>query len=104
MEAKHPEDVASILLQLQHSPEATPTPSDSRSSTPSLEAGGADEPQARRGPAQHHARRRRGNLPKASTDVLKAWLFKHEDHPYPSEAEKVRCAGAGPRRTMREER
>lgn len=33
-------------------------------------------------------RRRRGNLPKAITDVLRAWFQEHLDHPYPSEEEK----------------
>ena len=33
-------------------------------------------------------RRRRGNLPKQITDVLRAWFQDHLDHPYPSEEEK----------------
>ncbi|KII86569.1 hypothetical protein PLICRDRAFT_30848 [Plicaturopsis crispa FD-325 SS-3] len=32
--------------------------------------------------------RKRGKLPKETTDFLKAWLHKHADHPYPSEDEK----------------
>jgi len=31
---------------------------------------------------------RRGNLPKASTNILKKWLFDHLFHPYPTEEEK----------------
>jgi hypothetical protein len=34
-------------------------------------------------------RRRRGHFPKATTDLLKGWLFDHMDHPYPTEEEKV---------------
>ncbi|KZS86953.1 hypothetical protein SISNIDRAFT_399880, partial [Sistotremastrum niveocremeum HHB9708] len=32
--------------------------------------------------------RRRGKLPKETTDHLKEWLHQHSDHPYPSEEEK----------------
>lgn len=35
-------------------------------------------------------RRRRGNLPKHITDILKAWFQEHLDHPYPTEEDK-RC-------------
>jgi len=31
---------------------------------------------------------RRGNLPKAATNILKKWLFDHLFHPYPTEDEK----------------
>jgi len=34
-------------------------------------------------------KKRRGNLPKSATSKLKAWLFEHVSHPYPSEEEKV---------------
>lgn len=33
-------------------------------------------------------RRRRGNLPKPITDLLKVWFHEHLAHPYPSEEEK----------------
>lgn len=33
-------------------------------------------------------RRRRGNLPKQVTDILRQWFQDHLDHPYPSEEEK----------------
>ncbi|GAB1320119.1 homeodomain super [Madurella fahalii] len=33
-------------------------------------------------------RRRRGNLPKETTDILRAWFDAHIDHPYPSEETK----------------
>ena len=33
-------------------------------------------------------KRRRGNLPKAVTDILRAWFLNHVAHPYPTEAEK----------------
>jgi hypothetical protein len=36
----------------------------------------------------NHNKKRRGNLPKASTNLLKKWLFDHLFHPYPTEEEK----------------
>jgi len=36
--------------------------------------------------------RRRGNLPKQAILTLKAWLFEHFAHPYPSEEEKMALA------------
>jgi len=34
-------------------------------------------------------KKRRGNLPKAATNILKKWLFDHLFHPYPTEEEKT---------------
>ena len=34
------------------------------------------------------ARRRRGNLPRQITEILRAWFHEHLDHPYPSEEDK----------------
>ncbi|KAN0135309.1 Homeobox KN domain containing protein [Lactarius tabidus] len=40
--------------------------------------------------------RRMPAIPKAITDVLKNWLHRHSDHPYPSEDEmKQLCAATG---------
>lgn len=33
--------------------------------------------------------RRRGNLPKQLTDILKSWLYDHLKHPYPTEEDKM---------------
>eukprot|EP01130_Rhizamoeba_saxonica_P018386 TRINITY_DN9177_c0_g1_i1.p1 TRINITY_DN9177_c0_g1~~TRINITY_DN9177_c0_g1_i1.p1 ORF type:complete len:252 (+),score=41.97 TRINITY_DN9177_c0_g1_i1:63-818(+) len=33
-------------------------------------------------------KRRRGHLPEKATNILKNWLFNHEQHPYPTEDEK----------------
>ena len=33
-------------------------------------------------------KRRRGNLPKPVTDILRAWFHEHLDHPYPTEEDK----------------
>ena len=33
-------------------------------------------------------KRRRGNLPKQVTDILRAWFHEHLDHPYPTEEDK----------------
>ncbi|KAI9831608.1 MAG: Homeobox protein tgif1 [Phylliscum demangeonii] len=37
---------------------------------------------------EQRVRRRRGNLPRAVTDLLKTWFYEHREHPYPSEEEK----------------
>lgn len=34
------------------------------------------------------SKKRRGNLPKPVTDILRAWFHDHLDHPYPSEDDK----------------
>jgi hypothetical protein len=34
------------------------------------------------------SKRRRGNLPKAVTAILREWLSDHKKHPYPTEDEK----------------
>jgi hypothetical protein len=38
------------------------------------------------------AKRRRGNLPKQTTALLKNWLAQHKKHPYPTEEEKLALA------------
>jgi len=43
-----------------------------------------------------HARnsnRKRENLPKPATNILRTWLFNHVDHPYPTEEEKQTLIG-----------
>ncbi|CCX35411.1 putative Homeobox transcription factor [Taphrina deformans PYCC 5710] len=37
-------------------------------------------------------KRRRGNLPKSTTALLRTWLYDHTNHPYPSEDEKNQLA------------
>lgn len=37
-------------------------------------------------------KRRRGNLPKAVTAILRDWLSQHKKHPYPTEEEKASLA------------
>ncbi|KAL8661420.1 MAG: hypothetical protein Q9202_005602 [Teloschistes flavicans] len=34
------------------------------------------------------SKKRRGNLPKHTTDILRAWLHDHLDHAYPNEEQK----------------
>lgn len=38
-------------------------------------------------------RRRRGNLPKYVTDILRAWFHDHLDHPYPTDEDKQMLIG-----------
>lgn len=39
------------------------------------------------------SRRRRGNLPKHVTDILRAWFHDHLDHPYPTDEDKQMLIG-----------
>lgn len=39
-------------------------------------------------PMDGKGKRRRGNLPKPITDILRTWFHEHLDHPYPSEEDK----------------
>lgn len=39
-------------------------------------------------PVDPRNKRRRGNLPKPVTDILRGWFLEHLDHPYPSEEDK----------------
>ncbi|KAI0304543.1 hypothetical protein B0F90DRAFT_1667001 [Multifurca ochricompacta] len=63
-----------------------PVPSPSRTPpAPSAPSSLVDRPQ-----------KKRGKLPKPTTDFLKDWLHRHSDHPYPSEDEKKQlCAATG---------
>lgn len=40
------------------------------------------------GEGETKQRKRRGNLPKETTDILRAWFVAHLHHPYPTEDEK----------------
>ena len=40
----------------------------------------------------NHTKKRRGNLPKPVTAILRDWLAKHKKHPYPTEDEKLALA------------
>jgi len=42
----------------------------------------------------HQSKRKRGNLPKATTAILRSWLLKHKMHPYPTEDQKQELAHA----------
>jgi len=58
--------------------------------SPSMKRKGGDDvsPQSSPGSDFGNNKKRRGNLPKASTNLLKKWLFDHLYHPYPTEEEK----------------
>jgi hypothetical protein len=68
-------------------PESCPPPAalpSSPSLSPATRAPSPPEPASRK--------KRRGNLPKVATNLLKKWLYDHLLHPYPSEEEKSALA------------
>ncbi|KAG0042197.1 hypothetical protein BGZ83_000781 [Gryganskiella cystojenkinii] len=86
---------------------ASPAPSTSRTSNHPDEddescnhQGGADgsnahsEDQCPNAGSVDPNRKRRGNLPKSVTAVLKAWLVQHAIHPYPTEDQKQQLSEA----------
>jgi hypothetical protein len=70
---------------------------------PSASANGSVQSPSRTPPAPppssslvDRPQKKRGKLPKPTTDFLKDWLHRHSDHPYPSEDEKKQlCAATG---------
>lgn len=68
-------------LSSHHPPSSTPSTRSPPSSMPPSTL--VDRPQ-----------RKRGKLPKETTDFLKNWLHRHSDHPYPSEEEKKQLCHA----------
>jgi hypothetical protein len=62
-------------------------------STPALNSPNRS-PQAPSSTLVDRPQRKRGKLPKETTDFLKAWLHRHSDHPYPSEEEKKQLCHA----------
>lgn len=50
-------------------------------------------PDANGPPTDGRQRKRRGNLPKETTDKLREWFISHLQHPYPTEDEKQELMG-----------
>jgi len=83
---------------LKQGPSADGAPQEITSSTSGLDNSqtsiGSDSPPEAKdgdqaeGSEQSSNKKRRGNLPKASTNILKKWLYDHLFHPYPTEEEK----------------
>jgi len=68
-------------------PYQTPTYAGLEYSSPSLGVHHPSSPTVC-GDADSRNRRRRGNLPKEVTDILRVWFHEHLDHPYPTEEDK----------------
>jgi hypothetical protein len=74
---------SSVPTSLSTTPPAISVSSAPRSPRPVPSSQLVDRPQ-----------RKRGKLPKETTDFLKSWLHRHSDHPYPSEDEKKQLCNA----------
>ncbi|ORZ12367.1 homeobox KN domain-domain-containing protein [Absidia repens] len=75
-------DDSSNINKKTRKPSSSPMLSSSSSSPPS-------SPSSTSSSSITTARKRRGNLPKSITCLLKEWLVVHADHPYPSDDEKL---------------
>ncbi|KAF7987841.1 hypothetical protein HCN44_003704 [Aphidius gifuensis] len=73
-----------ITVSCSPSPVPSEDDDDGCGSAPSSHAGGNGS--TRKG------RQKRGVLPKQATSIMRAWLFQHLVHPYPTEAEKNQIA------------
>jgi hypothetical protein len=75
---------------------ATPAPADIKPALGADEAGGADGDLLGDDyddfTTGTRSKKRRGNLPKAATNLLKKWVFENLFHPYPSEEAKKQLA------------
>ncbi|CAG8634700.1 9579_t:CDS:2, partial [Ambispora leptoticha] len=65
--------------QNSYNPQSLPSPPRSDSMDQSPESPPASKP----------LKRKRGNLPKQTTALLKSWLADHKKHPYPTEDQKL---------------
>lgn len=102
------EDTAVLLMQLSSSSKGTPASSSKRKHKDEAKVKGEDasEPATKRAAGSGGSsgaseeedgdsepyNKKRGSLPKSTTNLLKAWLFDHHGHPYPTENEKQEMA------------
>lgn len=77
-------------LNTTNSPVPSATPAPATTSSPTSRS----PPTAPSSALADRPMRKRGKLPKETTDYLKAWLHRHSDHPYPSEEEKKQLCNA----------
>ncbi|KAH7885134.1 hypothetical protein F5I97DRAFT_1928558 [Phlebopus sp. FC_14] len=91
-----------VLPQINTSYTSAASPLSSAQLPPLPAAGSSNSPQTQSRSPQlpppstlvDRPTRKRGKLPKETTDYLKAWLHRHSDHPYPSEEEKKQLCHA----------
>ena len=86
---KQQQQYASPTISYAAPPSAAASTSPTTSSATPAAGGSSPLP-----PPPIQAARKRGKLPKETTDYLKAWLHRHQDHPYPSEEEKKQLCHA----------
>ncbi|KAJ5485318.1 hypothetical protein N7539_005306 [Penicillium diatomitis] len=88
---RHPDPYTDTLLNNQppFPPSAALYPGDSDQMSPNMLAHSQQANFGIMGDSiDPKTKRRRGNLPKPVTDILRAWFHEHLDHPYPSEEDK----------------
>eukprot|EP00128_Syssomonas_multiformis_P007992 Colp12_sorted_trinity150504_noHs@22764 len=81
-------ETAAILLELHRTSSADLMRSNEEYSNKRLAESDDFGESDSEGSGKNRGKKRRGNLPKAAIQSLKAWLFQHLTHPYPSEDEK----------------
>lgn len=86
----YPFSSSSPSLNTTNSPVPSAAPAPTTTSSPTSRS----PPSAPSSTLTDRPMRKRGKLPKETTDYLKAWLHRHSDHPYPSEEEKKQLCHA----------
>ncbi|KAK4231490.1 homeobox KN domain-containing protein [Podospora fimiseda] len=84
----HPSRIQSLSLSSVQSFDRTPFSSSQGSYHVTYQDYMRNEMAAAMGMGENKQRKRRGNLPKETTDKLRAWFISHLHHPYPTEDEK----------------
>ncbi|KAF9965621.1 hypothetical protein BGZ70_004449 [Mortierella alpina] len=87
----HPPDRSSALSP-SHPPLAADSNQNNNNNSSSSSAANALNPGGPNNGNVDPNRKRRGNLPKSVTSVLKMWLVQNAIHPYPTEEEKMRLS------------
>nr|XP_011734551.1 homeobox protein Meis3 [Macaca nemestrina] len=88
-DGKHAQHSTAVWIPTRHGYHACPPSGDGLdTSVASPSSGGEDEDLDQ----ERRRNKKRGIFPKVATNIMRAWLFQHLSHPYPSEEQKKQLA------------